>query len=179
VRYLRPSKKDVFFDLGCGYGGPCIWIAPKVKLSVGIESHYFRYLHAKRDAEKSGLKNIRILWDDIERISYKEATILYSVIYIGFSVIEKMQRETRRGSQVVLYGLPPFPLKFEKLFGSFYRLSTPFERVEDEDEFAQIYLGGKKATMRKLLRSLDREQARDLRREIREADANWNSLTRT
>ncbi len=179
VRYIKPSKKDVFFDLGCGYGGPCIWIAPKVKLSVGIEDHYFRYLHARRDVEKSGLENIRILWDDVERVSYRKATILYSVIYIGFGVIEKIQRETRTGSEVVLYGLPPFPLKFEKLFDSFCRLTTPFERVEDEDEFARIYLGRKKATMKKLLRLLDREQARDLRREIREADVNWNSLIRT
>jgi hypothetical protein len=166
----------VFFDLGCGYGGPCIWIAPKVRMSIGIESHYHRYLHAERDAEKSGLPNIRIVWDDMERVSYRDATILYSVIYVGFNIIRKIQRQTKPGSQIVLYGLPPFPLRSEKLFGSFYRLVTPFERVRDEDEFAQIYLGRRNATMKELLRSLDREQARDLRREIKDAESNWDSI---
>jgi len=145
-------------------------------MSIGIEDHYYRYLHAKRDAEKSGSTNIRILWDDIERVSYRDATILYSVINVGFNIIRKIQRQTKTGSQMVLYGLPPFPLRSERLFGSFYRLTTPFERVHDEDEFAQIFLGKRNATMKKLLQLLDREQARDLRREIKEAESNWDSL---
>jgi SAM-dependent methyltransferase len=173
---IKPSKKDVFFDLGCGYAGPCIWIAPKVRQSVGIEDHYYRYLYAKREVSKSGLLNVRILWADIEKVPYREATILYSVIYVGFSVLEKIQKETVRGTQTILYGLPPFPLKSEKLFGSFYRLKTPFGRVEDEDEYARHYTGRKNATMKKLLRSLDHEQAKDLRREIKEAELNWHMM---
>jgi len=173
---IKPSKKDVFFDLGCGYGGPCIWIAPKVQRSVGIEDHYYRYLHAKRDVTKSGLRNVQILWDDIEKVSYREATILYSVIYVGFSVLKKIQKEAVPRTQIILYGLPPFPLKSEKLFGSFYRLKTPFERVKGEDEYARHYSGRKNATMKKLLGSLDREQAKDLKREIKEAELNWQMV---
>jgi hypothetical protein len=173
---IRPSKNDVFFDLGCGYGGPCIWIAPKVRRSVGIEDHYYRYLHAQRQVVKSGLRNVQILWDDIEKVSYRDATILYSVIYVGFMVLEKIQKETATGTQTILYGLPPFPLKSQKLFGSFFRLKTPFERVEDEDEYARHYSGRTNMTMKKLLGSLDREQAKDLRREIKEAELNWQML---
>lgn len=176
LSYLAPNKKDVFFDLGCGYGGPSIWIAPRVRMSVGIENHYYRYLRAKREAEKSGLPNVRILWDDIEEVSFRDATILYSVIYVGFGVIRKIQKQTRRGTQTVLYGPPPYPLRSEKLFGSFHRLVTPFERVDDGDEFAKICLGGRNPSMKKLLKSLDRDQARDLKREIEEADSNWESL---
>ncbi len=178
LRCLKPSKKDVFFDLGCGYGGPCIWIAPKVKLAIGIENHYYRYLHAKRDVKKSGSTNIRILWNDIDRISFRDATIFYSVIYVGFGIIRKIQKQARRGARIVLYGLPPYPLKSEKLFGSYHRLVTPLERVEDEEEFARIYLGGRKPSMKKLIQSLDRDQARDLKREIENVDSNWYSLAR-
>ena len=176
INEIKPSKKDVFFDLGCGYGGPSIWIAPKVRRSVGIEDHYYRYLQAKREVIKSGLQNVQILWDDIEKVSYRAATILYSVIYVGFTVLQKIRKETVPGTQTILYGLPPFPLKSEKLFGSFYRLKTPFERVWDENEYARHYSGRKNATMKKLLGSLDREQAKDLRREIKEAELNWQMV---
>jgi hypothetical protein len=174
--YLNPSKGDVFYDLGCGYGGPCIWAAPKVKLAVGVEDHYYRYLRAKREVEKSGFSNIKILWDDIESVSYRNATILYSVIYVGFGVIKKIHRESKQRSKVVLYGLPPYPLKSEHLFGHFHRLVTPFEKVKDEEEYVLNYLGGKYSSMRKLMRSLDREQVRDLKAEIEYSDENWKSL---
>jgi SAM-dependent methyltransferase len=175
LKFLRPSKKDVFYDLGCGHGRPCIWIAPKVKLAVGVEDHYQRYLRAKKNAKESkSSKRIKILWKDIENISYKEATLLYSVIYVGFGVMEKIQREAKPGTKVVLYGVPPYPLKSRKLFGNYHLFKTPFERVRSDDEFARIYLGHRKATMKELLKSLDREEARDLRREITEANANWN-----
>jgi len=173
---LKPSKEDVFFDLGCGYGNPCIWIAPRVKMSVGIESHYYRYLRAKKEVEKSGLSNIRIMWNDIESVSYRNATILYSVIYVGFSVMKKIQKQTAPGTRVVLYGVPPYPLKTRKLFDSFHIMRTPFERVKNEDEFAQIYVGRKSSGMKDLIKSLDREQASDLKQEIEDVEENWESL---
>ena len=151
INRIRPSKNDVFYDLGCGYGGPCIWIAPKVKRAVGIEDHYYRYLRARREVERSDLHNITIIWNDISKVSYRDATIFYSVISIGFDVIKKIQRQTKPGTLVVLYGLPPFPIKSRRLFGDFHALTTPFERVQNEDEFARIYLGRKRATMRELL----------------------------
>ena len=75
----------------------------------------------------------------------------------------------------MLYGLPPYPIRSRRLFGDFYAMTTPFERVNDEDEFARIHLGRKRTTMRELLKSIDAEQRRDLKREIKDADANWES----
>jgi hypothetical protein len=178
LRQIRPSKNDVFFDLGCGYGGPCIWIAPKVKRVFGIEDHYFRYLHAKREVENSGFHNIKIIWNDISKVSYHDATILYSVISIGFELMKKIQRQTKAGTLVVLYGLTPYPIKSQRLFGDFYSMTTPFERVKDQDEFARIYLDRKRATMSELLKSIDSEQRRDLKREIKDANANWDRVNK-
>ena len=101
--------------------------------------------------EHSGLNNVSIIWNDINRVSYRNATILYSVITIGFEGIKKIQREAKTGALVVLYGLPPFPVRSRRLFAEFYAMRTPFERVADEDEFARIHLGRKKATIKGLL----------------------------
>lgn len=177
LKLLRPSKEDVFYDLGCGYGRPCLWIAPKVKLAVGIEDHYRRFLRAKKNARESPANaRIKIIWDDIERVSYRNATLLYSVIYVGFGILKKIQRQTMPGTRVVLYGVPPYPLKSKKLFGNYYLFRTPFQRVQNDREFVRIYSDGKKSTMNELLKSLDREQAIDLRREIRDAELNWHNL---
>jgi len=125
-----------------------------------------------------GVKNVRITWNDIERVSYHRATILYSVIYVGFSIIKKIQNQTAAGTKVVLYGIPPFPLKSKKLFGNYHLFQTPFERVQTDDEFARIFKGRKKSTLEGMLKSLDREQANDLKFEIRNSHVNWKSLRR-
>jgi len=133
-------------------------------------------LRAKREVESSGLHNITIIWNDISKVSYRDATILYSVISIGFEIMKKIQRQTKTGTLVVLYGLTPYPIKSHRLFGEFYSMTTPFERVKDQDEFARIYLGRKRATMPELLKSIDAEQRRDLKREIKDAEANWDKM---
>ena len=102
--------------------------------------------------------------------------MFYSVIYVGFSVLKKIQRQTAPGTEVVLYGLPPYPLKSEKLFGDFHRLVTPFDRVESEDDFARLYPGRKHPTMSKLLKTQDRERLKDLKLEIKRSEVNWKSL---
>jgi tRNA G46 methylase TrmB len=67
VNYLRPSpSKDVFFDLGCGYGNPCIWIADWVKWAFGFETYVPRYRRARMNVEKSRLINVSILRKNFE-----------------------------------------------------------------------------------------------------------------
>jgi len=176
LRILNPSKNDVFYDLGCGHAMPCIWIAPRVKLAIGIEDHYYRYLRAKAEVERSGYKNVVILRDDIMNPSYRDATIVYSVISIGFQVIKKIQNQAKTGTVIVLYGLPPYPIKTRKLFGNFVFTKTPIERVSNEDEYAKIHLDRKKATIEDLYKTLDEDEVKDLEREIRGSDDNWKRL---
>jgi len=177
---LHPSKNtDVFYDLGCGYARPCIWIALKVKLAVGIENHYYRYQRALKEVEKAGFTNIKILREDINEASYHDMTIAYSVISIGFEVIARIQKQAKPGAVIVLYGLPPYPIKSEKLFGKYFRMRTPLTRVKDEDEFARIFLGRKGATLKDLYSKLDHDEVKDLKREIRQADSNWIKLRRS
>ena len=178
IKLIKPSENDVFYDLGCGYGSPCIWIAPIVRRAIGIEDHYFRFLRARQEVKNAELHNVTIKWSDITKVSYRDATILYSVISIGFEVLRKIQKQTKKQALIVLYGLPPFPVKSTRLTGNFYQMTTPFERVKDENEFARIHLRRKDATMKELLRSIDAEQREDLKREIKQAESNWKSLTK-
>src|SRR3984893_2919531 len=133
---IKPRKTDVFYDLGCGYGGPCIWIAPRVKMAIGIEEHYYRYLRAKKEVGKSGEKNVVILRGDIMNQSYHDATIVFSVISVGFQMIRRIQDHASLGTTIILFGLPPYPIKTKKLFSDYVLITTPVERVSNEDEFA-------------------------------------------
>jgi hypothetical protein len=179
VEILSPSKHDVFYDLGCGYAGPCIWIAPMVRKSIGIEDHYYRYLRAKEEVKKSGLTNIEIHRHDIAKASYREATIAYSVLSIGPDILGKIQRQAKKGARIVLYSFPPFPIKSEKLFaGGYYLITTPLERVADEDEYARLSLGRKRVTIKDLFKTMDKVEVRILKREIKQADSIWRRLTR-
>jgi predicted RNA methylase len=42
------QKKDVFCDLGCGYGFVCIWASRRCKLAVGIEEDPKRARRARK-----------------------------------------------------------------------------------------------------------------------------------
>ncbi len=174
---INPSKSDVFYDLGCGYGRPCIWISPKVKMSIGIEDHYYRYLRARAAVAKSKLDNVIIIRGDIMDQSYHDATIVFSVISVGFQMIKKIQEQAKLGTRIILYGLPPYPIKTKTLFSEYVLMKTPVERVSDVDEFARKALQSEKATIQDLMDTLDEDQKRDLKREIRASEHNWKSLS--
>ena len=176
VRILRPSKeRDVFYDVGCGYARPCIWIAGRVKLAVGIENFEPRYREALRRVERSGLRNITILKRSLEKASYGDATMIYSVIALDFNFFRKVLAECMPGTVVALCYCPPYPMKSEKV-GEYYLMRTPFERVKDEAEYAQIFTGRKKVTIEDVLDSLPRSQRKYLKWEISHADSNWKKL---
>jgi len=177
LKIIRPRNDDVFYDLGCGYGGPCIWIAPKVKMAIGIEDHYYRYLRAKREVKNSGEQNVIIIRGDILDQSYHDATIVFSVISVGFQMVSRIQNQAKPGTTIILYGLPPYPIKTKKLFQGYVIMKTPIERVSNEDEFARTVLESKNAKIEDLMETLDKDQKRDLKREIEDAEYNWKSLT--
>ena len=60
LKLAKASKKDVFCDLGCGYGDLCIHARKFVGKSIGFETKNYRYKTAKSRAEKSSFDKIRI-----------------------------------------------------------------------------------------------------------------------
>ena len=135
VEHLRPSSsEDVFFDLGCGFGNPCIWIADWVKCAVGFETYIPRYRRARIRAEKSRLTNASILRKNFERASFREATIIYSTLGIIWRTIKRINKECKQGSRLILF-YEPFPIKSLKLHDSFI-MTVLLDRFVDENHFA-------------------------------------------
>jgi SAM-dependent methyltransferase len=163
MTYLRPNRNgDVFYDLGCGYANPCVWIAPKVKLAVGLENHDYRFRRAQSNAKKSKLDNVKILKADIERATYRDATIIHSVISLNLGMFRKLRHEPRRGAVVALAYCPLFPIKSEKV-GHYFVMKTPFESVDSEKEYARIFTGRADATMEDVYDRLPRRDVKYLR----------------
>lgn len=175
-RIRLSQKKDVFYDLGCGYGRPCVWIAPRVKLAVGYENHIDRFKRAKLAVEKSGYKNIFIKHSDFSFASYRKATIIYSIVDIGLQIMARINRQSKPGTRVILYRRPNYPIKGKKISGNYFIMRTPFKKARDPDEFAKMILGRKTATIEDLYKKLGTEDTRDLRREIRLSVKEWKKF---
>jgi SAM-dependent methyltransferase len=175
---LRPTKRDVFFDLGCGYGRLCILAAPRVSLSVGIENHYYRYLRAKRAVEQSQLSNVQIKYGDFYNFSFRSASILYSIVDAGFATWAKIDRQCKKGTIIVQYGMLPYPIKAKHMFGNYFITRTPLIRVRDTAEYCRIYMKSNTASIDKLRKSLGKEGEKQLLFEIRNSESNWRNLMR-
>jgi SAM-dependent methyltransferase len=172
VKHLKPSsEKDVFFDLGCGYANPCIWIADKVKCSVGFETFIPRYRKARLRVEKSGKRNISIIRRNFERISFKDATIVYSTLGIMWRTLRRINRECKKGTRLILF-YEPYPIKSMKFEDSFI-MEVPFCRFEDEKEFAKVCFHLK--TIDEVYQTMGRQSyfSRSLRWDISHAKSNW------
>ncbi|HYW83161.1 MAG TPA: class I SAM-dependent methyltransferase, partial [Spirochaetia bacterium] len=76
----RATKRDVFYDLGCGRGQLCV-VAVKefgVKKAVGIEMHAGRARKAAEYVEKLGLSDkIEIRNEDFMDSDIGDATVVY------------------------------------------------------------------------------------------------------
>ncbi len=170
------KERDIFYDLGCGYGKVCIWAAPKVKFAIGYENHHDRFKVAVREVEKSGFKNIAIRNRDFFLASYKRATLIYSMVDVGLHVMARINRQSRRGTKVVQYRRPNYPLEAKWITGNYFLMKTPFERTKNADDFAKILLGRKGVTIEDLFKHLGRDEGKYLKKEIHEADKLWKEL---
>lgn len=176
LRIIKPSKKrDVFYDIGCGYAHPCIWISPHVKAAVGIENFPPRYREAIRRVRRSGLGNVKILKGNVEAASYRRATIVYSVITLDLHFFSKVQRETKPGTLIALCYPPPYPIRATRK-GEYFIMKTPLQRVRGEKEYATIFTGRKRAEIGDVLELLPRIYSKHLEWQISHADSNWKKL---
>jgi hypothetical protein len=168
MRVLRPRANDVFYDLGCGYALPCIWIAPKVKRAVGIENFAPRYHRAVSNVKKSGLDNIRIIKRSFQKVPLADATIIHCVILLGLSEYRRIGREAK-GATLALCYPPMYPIKSRKTRG-YYLMKVPFSSVSDENEYAGIICGRRDATIKDVHAMLNKWDSKSLRWQISHGD---------
>jgi len=82
LRFARPTKNDIFYDLGSGYGDIVRYFAANsnVSKSVGIESDHKRFLisiEKTRDEFGKKLDNIEFWCAPFQHFNFSDATIIY------------------------------------------------------------------------------------------------------
>lgn len=177
MKILRPTRNDVFYDLGCGYANTCVWISKKVGSAVGVEDFGPRYRKAVENVTKSGSKNVKILKRDVSHVSLKSATIIYSLIELTIEDFRRIQRSASPGTKIALWGPPPYPIRSKK-HGPYFTFRLPYKMVRSPDEYAKIYLGRKRATIEDLYDWVSRKEARSLKWYISRERWHWKKLGR-
>lgn len=136
LRLVNASSEDIFCDLGCGDGNVCRWSLEVVKHAIGVEDDKKRYRKALNNTKKYNVKILNKSYADLKtfRNLYK-CSIFYCVNEEGFDIYEKIEKIAERGTYVVSFLFPPYPIKPEKFDGLFYAVRTPYQLAKNEKEW--------------------------------------------
>jgi len=160
MRLAQASKRDVFFDLGCGMGKLCV-IAVKefgVKKAVGIEMHRGRASKAARFVRDQGLSDRIEIWnEDYMESDLGEATILYCGHNETEEDVPHFEDVLGRGSRFVSLFLPFVGVVPDAVDYPFYVMKLPFKKTDDGSRWASAVLT-KKAKVEELYRELDTDR---------------------
>lgn len=174
-RLAKLAKKDVFYDLGCGYGWVCIWAARFCRAAKGIESHRYVAMRARKIVHhyvaKHGITNVEIIKGDFSRRRFPDADVLYCIGNLNVHQFEKWnRRRKKRNLRIVTLGPPPIPIKPVATRGAYCLTQFPYERAKSVDEWYQVVLGtnhGSWRQLRKKYKKLNDEALHSLKRGLR------------
>ncbi len=160
MRLAQASKRDVFFDLGCGMGKLCV-VAVKefgVRKAVGIEMHRGRASKAARFVRDQGLSDrIEIRNEDYMESDLGEATVLYCGHNETEEDVPHFEDVLGRGSRFVSLFLPFVGVVPDAVDYPFYVMKLPFKKTGDGSRWASAVLT-KKAEVEELYRELDTDR---------------------
>ncbi len=119
-RQLQLGKGSVFYELGCGEGRVCRYIAkanPEARI-IGIERALPIYLIARLRQCMHPLSNLRYMYGDVLKIDLSDADAVYTYALIGTvntKLKPKFVRELRPGCRIVSYNfaMRDWPWKHE------------------------------------------------------------------
>jgi hypothetical protein len=134
LNLARATKKDVFYDLGCGRGQLCVVAVTEfgVKKAVGIEMHSGRAAKAAAYVEKLGLADrIEIRNEDFMDSDIHDATIAYCGHYEEEGDVERFEEELSAGSRLVTLFLPFVGVVPTAADYPFYAMELPFRKTTD------------------------------------------------
>lgn len=160
---INVSEKDSFCDLGCGYGHLCIHARKWCNKSAGFETKKSRCKIARKRVKKSGIDQIEIFNKSYEHKKSFKILRNYNVIFcvngLTKEYLKKLEKTLRRKSSIVLYYLPPVPLKPNKRIGWYFLFKRPFLQANSEKDWISS-VTGKKAHTRKELAVMIRNNFR-------------------
>ncbi len=156
----RATKRDVFYDLGCGRGQLCVVAVTEfgVKKAVGIEMHAGRAAKAAAYVEKLDLSDrIEIRNEDFVDSDIRDATIAYCGHYEEEDDVAHFERELAPGSRFVTLFLPFVGVLPTAADYPFYLMEVPFKRTTDASLWTSKVLF-RSATVAELYRELDTDR---------------------
>ena len=160
LRLAQASKRDVFYDLGCGRGQLCI-VAVKefgVKRAVGIEMHRGRAAKARRTVEALGLSDrIDIRDEDFMDSDLSEATIAYCGLTEEEDDVEHFGNILQPGTRFVTLFLPFVGVLPTATDYPFYRMDLPFRTTRGASSWVSSVLF-RRANVDDLYRELDTDR---------------------
>ena len=160
MRLARASRRDVFFDLGCGKGKLCVVAVREfgVRKAVGIELHRGRAAKAAEYVRELGLSDRIEIWnEDYMESDVGEATIAYCGHNETEEDVPHFERELGAGSRFVSLFLPFVGVVPTAVDYPFYLMKLPFRKTRDASRWTSHVLT-KKATPDELFKELDRDR---------------------
>jgi SAM-dependent methyltransferase len=156
----RATKKDVFYDLGCGRGQLCVVAVTEfgVKKAVGIEMHAGRARKAAEHVERLGLSDrIEIRNEDFMDSDISDATVVYCGHYEVEGDVARFEKELGQGSRLVTLFLPFLGVVPTSADYPFYSMELPFRKTQDVSLWISRVLF-RKATVEEMYRELDTDR---------------------
>jgi predicted RNA methylase len=160
LRLAGASRRDVFYDLGCGRGQLCTVAVEEfgVKKAVGIELHRGRALKAAERVRKLGLSDRIEIWnEDFTESDLHEATILYCGHNEEEDDVARYEDELSAGSRFVSLFLPFVGVVPSAVDYPFYVMDIPFRKTGDVSLWISKVLS-KKASVDALYEELDTDR---------------------
>ncbi len=160
LRLAGASKRDVFFDLGCGRGQLCVVAVVEfgVKKAVGIELHKGRAEKAASEVQRLGLSDRIEIWnEDYTESDLHEATVLYCGHSEEVEDLERYENELRSGSRFVSLFLPFVGVVPSAVDYPFYVMDVPFRNTGDVSAWISKVLS-RKASVGELYEELDTDR---------------------
>jgi len=112
VKMLKLGKKDVFYDLGAGFGTVLIDAAPKVRKAIGFEIDPLRFLICLTRIKSRKLKNVNIILGNIFKHHLEPRAKIF--VFLSKEANEKLAiklKQEMKESTIVSYKWPVKNLK--------------------------------------------------------------------
>ncbi len=171
------SRKDAFYDVGCGIGQVCIWARSRCKSSTGIENNKNLAQKATRNVKQSLWPDVRIINKDyraVFRTQFSEPNVvLFSIIELDLSDFKNWDKN-RSGDnfRIVTQWNPPIPIKPVMRAGQYCLTKFPFSTARTGEEWCQSVTGKKSATLDDVIArfnmyDIDRDESRRIERNFK------------
>ena len=142
-KLARLSKRDTFYDLGCGSSN-AVYIAStenKVKKAIGIEK---RKKSVANLLEKTcSLRNVRVVIDDIRKANISDGNVFLFWFHdekMINQMMKKFSTELKKGSRIITVWSPPGLAIPNKTDFPFFVSRIPFKFAKNiEDQIKAIY----------------------------------------